>query len=212
MKGDPAPRRSAGKRRRDAPMVGHSRPRPRRRAGRRSPPRRGRHEEADGPRCSSARWASSPAGPRKQRDRPDHGRRKVEVEEDRGDRHRDIHRAAACPRRVRRPPSSVWPGCDMRRRRPPRSSTSSRIRSVRGSVGRCSGWPKPASTWPAPPPRMCLTAASAAFGRRRRRSTPPGLHLSKPPAAQFRRAEDHAAAAEDPGRQRSIAATSGEAA
>ena len=94
----------------------------RRRRRRRSLPRRAPPSGSrSGARCSSARWASSAGGAGEDRDRLQHRRREVEVEQHRGDRHRDVHRQRLAPgrgdRRLGRRARAPRAG---RRRRAPR--------------------------------------------------------------------------------------------
>ena len=126
-------------------------------------------------------------------------RGEAEVEQHRGDRHRDVHRQRLAPR--------LGDGVAEAARRAatcgpltPRSSASSRIRSARGSTGRCTGWPKPGTLPPAAWISRAIRSPTARAPRPRRPAAAP----REQPRAVLRRAEDDRAAAEDPGRDRAL--------
>jgi uncharacterized protein with von Willebrand factor type A (vWA) domain len=80
-------------------------------------------------------------------------------------------------------------------------AASARMRSVLGSSGRCSGWPKPGSL--APRLRMSAAMASVTAAVASPASTRRFASTSRR-AGVLGRAEDHRAAAEDARRQRAL--------
>ena len=83
----------------------------------------------------------------------------------------------------------------------PRSSASSRIRSARGSSGRCRGWPKPGILSPEARTASVRSRATAA-------GSAPVLDLRlclfEQQRARLRRAEDHRARSQDPRGDRAL--------
>ena len=154
------------------------------------------HQQADRLLLLLGEVGQQAGGAREDRDGLHCRRREAEVEHDRRDRHRDVHRERLAPRLGHARRASA--GRAVRGARSPRGR-----RRARGSArraGRAAGGPDGRTRAPCRPTRgsRAATSRAAASGVLARRH--PRLRRLEHPRALLRRAEDDRAAAEDPRR------------